>query len=95
PLLLRNVGTADQPVFSHPAPFAHGTHGIVQPGGSHESGVVGTDLGGGPETNLLVANEAGRLFLLRGKNLSLLSRDQAARYRDKPNAFPASAPRPE
>ena len=50
------------------------------------------DLGGGPGTNLIVANEAGRLFLLRGENLRLLTRGEAARYRDKPNPFPASAP---
>lgn len=95
PLLLRNVGPNEKPVFAHPQPFAHGTHGLVQPGGSHESGVVGTRLGGGPGTNLLVANEAGRLFLLRGQNLRLMTRAQAARYRDKPNPFPASAPNPD
>jgi hypothetical protein len=37
-------------------------------GGLHESGAVATTLGGkGP--NLLVGNEAGRLFLLRGEKL--------------------------
>ena len=92
PLLLRNVGTAERPVFAAPQPFAHSTHGIVQPGGSHESGVVGTRLGGGRATNLLVVNEAGRLFLLRGENLRLMTREEAARYRDRPNPFPASAP---
>jgi hypothetical protein len=92
PLFLRNVGTNENPVFSHPKPFAHVTHGLVQPGGSHESGVVGTRLGGGEKTNFVVANEAGRLFLLRGDNLALMSPEQAARYRDKPNPFPASAP---
>ena len=92
PLFLRNVGTNENPVFSHPKPFAHVTHGLVQPGGSHESGVVGTRLGGGEKTNFVVANEAGRLFLLRGDNLALMPPEQAARYRDKPNPFPASAP---
>ncbi len=90
PLFLRNVGTNAKPVFAAPMPFAHATHGLVQPGGSHESGVVGTHLGGGPGTNLMVANEAGRLFLLHGQNLRLMSREEAARYRDKPNPFPAS-----
>jgi hypothetical protein len=94
PLFLRNVGTADKPVFAHPMPFAHVTHGIVQPGGSHESGVAGTRLGGGPGANLVVASEAGRLFLLRAKNLRLMTREQAARYRNKPNPFPVSAPAP-
>jgi hypothetical protein len=93
PLLLRNVGTAAAPVFAPPMPFAHGTHGIVQPGGSHESGVAGTRLGGGPGTNLIVANEAGRLFLLRAEHLRLMTRDEAGRYRDQPNPFPASAPK--
>jgi hypothetical protein len=92
PLFLRNVGTAEKPVFAPPQPFAHATHGLVQPGGSHESGVVGTRLGGGPRSHLLVANEGGRLFLLRGQNLRLLTREEAARYRDKPNPFPVSAP---
>jgi hypothetical protein len=92
PLFLRNVGTNEKPVFAHPQPFAHATHGIVQPGGSHESGVVGTRLGGGAVANLIVANEAGRLFLLRGENLRLMTRAEAVRYRDTPNPFPASAP---
>jgi hypothetical protein len=91
PLFLRNVGTHEKPVFAHPMPFAHLTHGLVQPGGSHESGVVGTRLGGGLETNFIVGNEAGRLFLLRGKHLRFMTREEAARYRDKPNAFPASS----
>jgi hypothetical protein len=92
PLFLRNVGTDEKPVFAHPQPFAHVTHGLVQPGGSHESGVVGTRLGGGSTTNFIVGNEAGRLFLLRGENLRLMTREEAGRYRDKPNPFPASAP---
>ena len=92
PLFLRNVGTDARPVFAHPLPFAHVAHGLVQPGGSHESGVVGTRLGGGPAINFIVGNEAGRLFLLRGQNLRLMTREEAARYRDKPNPFPASAP---
>ncbi|MBL9212090.1 MAG: VCBS repeat-containing protein [Opitutaceae bacterium] len=90
PLFLRNVGTNERPVFAPPVPFAHGTHGLVQPGGAHECGVVGTRLGGGRETNLLVANEAGRLFLLRGQHLRLLTREQVETYRNKPNPFPAS-----
>jgi hypothetical protein len=94
PLLLRNVGTNERPVFAAPQPFAHATHGLVQPGGSHESGVVGIKLGGGPGANLLVANEAGRLFLLRGENLRLLTPSEAARYRNQPNPFPVSAPAP-
>jgi hypothetical protein len=92
PLLLRNVGTSGKPVFAHPQPCAHGTHGIVQPGGSHESGVVGTRLGGGAGANLLVAIEAGRLFLLRGQHLRLMTPAETARYRNQPNPFPASAP---
>jgi hypothetical protein len=91
-LLLRNVGTSERPVFAHPVAFAHGTHGIVQPGGSHESGVIGTRLGGGPGPNLLAANEAGRIFLLRGEHLRLLTHEEAARHRNRPNAFPTSAP---
>jgi hypothetical protein len=90
PLFLRNVGTNEQPVFAPPVPFAHGTQGLVQPGGSHESGVVGTRLGGGAGTNLLVGNEAGRLFLLRAPHLRLLTRAQAESYRNKSNPFPAS-----
>lgn len=92
PLVLRNVGTPDRPVFAHPAPLAHVTHGLVQPGGSHESGVVGTSLGGGDQANFIAGNEAGRLFLLRGRNLRLLDREEAARYRNRPNPFPASVP---
>ena len=91
PLLLRNMGTLERPVFARPMPFAHATHGIVQPGGSHESGVIGTRLGGGFTSNLIVANEAGRLFLLPGSRLRLLSPEDAARYRDRRNPFPISA----
>lgn len=91
-LFMRNVGTPDRPVFAHPVAVAHTTHGLVQPGGSHEAGFAGTRLGGGPITNFIAANEAGRLFLLRGQNLRLLTRDEASAYRDKRNPFPASVP---
>lgn len=67
-LFMKNTGTNEQPVFAHAVPFEHTRMGLVQAGGAHESGAVGTMLGGdGP--NLLVGNESGRLFLLRGKNL--------------------------
>lgn len=68
-LFMRNVGTDAEPVFEHPVPFVHSGTGIVQLGGAHESGAVGTVLGkDGP--NLLAGNEAGRLFLLSGKKLT-------------------------
>jgi len=68
PLLMRNTGTATTPVFAPPVPFRDTNGDIVQPGGAHETGAVGTMLGGdGP--NLLICNEAGRLFLLPGKAL--------------------------
>lgn len=87
-LVMRNVGTLERPVFAAPVAVAHLTHGIVQPGGTHEAGFAGTRLGGGPATNFIAANEAGRLFLLRGQNLRLLNREEAATYRDKHNPFP-------
>jgi hypothetical protein len=68
-LFMRNVGTATRPVFTHAVPFRHATKGLVQMGGLHESGAVGTTLGGGGP-NLLATNEVGRLFLLRGENLA-------------------------
>jgi hypothetical protein len=68
PLLMRNVGTTTAPVFAAPVPFRDKNGAVVQPGGAHETGAVGTMLGGhGP--NLLICNEAGRLFLLPGKSL--------------------------
>ncbi len=68
PLFMKNVGTNEKPAFDMPMPFLHSAIGMVQPGGSHESGAVLTDLGGnGP--NLLAGNEVGRLFLYRGSNM--------------------------
>ena len=72
-LFMRNVGTAERPVFEHATPFVHATKGPVQMGGLHESGAVGTTLGGGGP-NLLATNEAGRFFLLRRANLSVAPR---------------------
>lgn len=91
PLFMRNVGTAEKPVFAHPVAFMHSVAGLVQPGGSHETGAIGTHLGG-DGTNFIVANESGRLFLLRGKNLRHATHEEAAKYRNSPNPFPASAP---
>jgi hypothetical protein len=63
PLWLRNVGTTTAPKFARPVPFRDEIGVVIQPGGAHETGAVGTMLGGqGP--NLLICNEAGRLFLL-------------------------------
>lgn len=68
PLLMRNVGTATAPVFERPVPFRDENGVVIQPGGAHETGAIGTMLGGnGP--NLLVCNEAGRMFLLPGKKV--------------------------
>lgn len=68
PLLMRNTGTNDKPAFARPVPFCDETGAVIQPGGAHETGAVATPLGGnGP--NLLICNEAGRLFLLPGKTL--------------------------
>lgn len=91
PLFLRNVGSAERPVFEHPAPFWHAAIGLVQPGGGHETGAVATRLGGGG-VNLLVANEAGRLFLLHGRNLRLMTAAEAVNYAGRKNIFPASQP---
>uniref|UniRef100_UPI001E4417AC hypothetical protein n=1 Tax=Campylobacter jejuni TaxID=197 RepID=UPI001E4417AC len=69
PLFMKNVGSPSKPAFLPPSPFAHSAFGLVQPGGSHETGAIATPLGGnGP--NLLVASETGYLFLLKGTNLS-------------------------
>lgn len=90
PLVMENVGTDENPVFAHPKPFAHVATPIVQPGGSHESGVVATTLGGGSQPNLLAGNEAGRLFILRRENLRTLSLAEASEFRNSGNkyAFP-------
>ena len=86
PLFMKNVGTESQPKFLHPYPFKHAKAGLVQPGGSHESGAVGTRLG--MDNNLLVGNEVGRLYLLRRENLELMSIEDAMKYRNTPNPFP-------
>ena len=77
PLFMKNVGSSSYPVFAHPSPFKHPVTGLVQPGGSHESGAVGTKLGGGMQRNLLVGNEVGRLYLLRGEHLEFMTADEA------------------
>lgn len=70
PLLMINQGTNDQMKFARPVPFRDEAGKIIQPGGAHETGAVGTLLGGnGP--NLLICNEAGRLFLLPGRRLNV------------------------
>lgn len=62
PLLMLNTGTNERMKFARPVPFRDREGAILQPGGAHETGAVGTMLGGhGP--NLLICNEAGRLFL--------------------------------
>lgn len=68
PLLMLNKGTNEKPAFALPVPFRSESGEVVQPGGAHETGAVGTLLGGGGP-NLLICNEAGRLFLLPGKAL--------------------------
>lgn len=88
PLFMKNVGSSSYPVFAHPSPFKHPVTGLVQPGGSHESGAVGTKLGGGTQRNLLVGNEVGRLYLLKGEHLELMTADEVKKYRNKPNPFP-------
>lgn len=68
PLLMLNTGSNEKPAFAMPVPFRDQAGKIIQPGGAHETGAVGTMLGGnGP--NLLICNEAGRLFLLPGTKL--------------------------
>ena len=70
PLLMLNTGTNERMKFARPVPFRDEARKIIQPGGAHETGAVGTFLGGkGP--NLLICNEAGRLFLLPGHRLSV------------------------
>jgi hypothetical protein len=53
---------------ARPVPFRDASGTIIQPGGAHETGAVGTWLGGGGP-NLLICNEAGRFFLLPGRTL--------------------------
>jgi len=65
PLLMLNKGGMK---FSMPTPFRDREGLVIQPGGAHETGAVGTMLGGGGP-NLLICNEAGRLFLIPGKSL--------------------------
>ncbi len=67
PLVMLNTGTNAKMTFAMPSPFYDADGKVIQPGGAHETGAVGTMLGGnGP--NLLICNEAGRLFLIpRGK----------------------------
>jgi hypothetical protein len=88
PLFMRNVGTDAELRFAHPMPFFHPGIGLVQPGGKHETGAIGTTLGGGNNRNLIVADESGRLFLLQGNHLELLTRQEASEYKDAPNPFP-------
>lgn len=65
PLLMLNKGGMK---FSMPEPFRDREGLVIQPGGAHETGAVGTMLGGGGP-NLLICNEAGRLFLIPGRSL--------------------------
>jgi hypothetical protein len=65
PLLMLNKGDN---TFARPLVFRDEDDLVIQPGGAHEAGAVGTMLGkDGP--NLLICNEAGRMFLLPGKEL--------------------------
>ena len=65
PLLMLNQGDN---TFARPLVFRDEDGLVIQPGGAHETGAVGTMLGkDGP--NLLICNEAGRMFLLPGKKL--------------------------
>lgn len=68
PLLMLNTGTNEAMKFARPLVFRDEDDLVIQPGGAHETGAVGTMLGkNGP--NLLICNEAGRMFLLPGKAL--------------------------
>jgi hypothetical protein len=91
PLFMRNTGSDAKPVFEHPSPFHLEGVGLLQPGGSHESGAIGTVLGGGEQKNLLVANEVGRLYLLPGDQLRLMSIEEAKEYRNEPNPLKEAA----
>ncbi len=65
PLLMLNSG---KNTFARPVAFRDDEGKVIQPGGAHETGSVGTMLGkDGP--NLLICNEAGRMYLLPGKKL--------------------------
>jgi hypothetical protein len=69
PLLMLNTGSNERMRFARPQPFRDLAGTIIQPGGAHETGAVGTLLGGnGP--NLLICNEAGRLYLILRDQLS-------------------------
>jgi len=85
PLFMRNAGTVNNPVFEHPYPFHLDGVGLLQPGGSHESGAIGTSLGGGNQRNLIVGNEIGRLYLIQGSHLRLMSHEEAKKYHNTPN----------
>ncbi|NDP20398.1 MAG: VCBS repeat-containing protein [Paludibacter sp.] len=87
PLFMRNAGSESNPVFEHPFPFQLDGVGILQPGGSHESGAIGTILGGGNQRNIIVGNEVGRLYLIPGSRLKLMSHDDAKKYYNKPNSL--------
>lgn len=68
PLMMLNRGSNEKMKFARPVPFRDAAGKVIQPGGAHETGAVGTLLGGnGP--HLLICNEAGRLFLLPGRML--------------------------
>lgn len=68
PLVMLNTGTNEAMKFARPLVFRDEQNVVIQPGGAHETGAVGTLLGGnGP--NLLICNEAGRMFLLPGNKL--------------------------
>lgn len=67
PLVMLNRGNN---TFTRPFVFREEEGLVIQPGGAHETGAVGTMLGKhGP--NLLICNEAGRMFLLPGKALKI------------------------
>lgn len=85
PLFMRNAGTGNNPVFEHPFPFELDGVGILQPGGSHESGAVGTMLGGDNQRNLIVGNEVGQLYIIPGSRLRLMSHEEAKKYHNTPN----------
>lgn len=68
PLLMLNKGTNDKMRFARPVPFRDEAGRVIQPGGAHETGAVGTMLGG-QGSNLLICNEVGRLFLLPGDKI--------------------------
>lgn len=88
PLFMKNVGTDEKPVFAHPSPFHHTGTGLLQPGGAHESGAVGTSIGGGNWKNLLVGNEVGRLYLIQGAILRPMTIKEAKNYLNKRNPLP-------